>query len=56
MFDIQIALMRGFAIGINYSNEDLENIEVIADDMRHTIQIIFFVIIININYFLPNEE
>ena len=56
MFDVNVAMMRGFGIGLNYSNEDLENIEVIADNMRHTIQIIFFILIININYYTKLED
>ena len=56
MFDVNIALMRGFGVGINYSNEDLEGVDYIANDLRHTIQIIFFFVIININYYTPIEE
>ena len=56
MFDVNIALMRGFGVGINYSNEDLEGLDYIANDLRHTIQIIFFFVIININYYTPIEE
>ena len=48
MFDIDIAVMRGFGGGINYPKEDIEGLEAIADDLRHTIQVIFFFVIINI--------
>ena len=56
MFDVNIAVMRGFGVGINYSNEDLEGVDVLADNMRHTIQIIFFILIININYYIKLED
>ena len=51
MFEIHFALMRGFGLCINYTNEDLEGVPVIADDMRHTIQLILFIVIININFY-----
>ena len=51
MFEIHFALMRGFGLCINYTNEDLEGVPVIADDMRHTIQLILFIFLININYY-----
>jgi len=56
MFDVSISVMRGFGIGFNYSNEDIEGLEPLADDLRHTIQIIFFFVIININYYTQIEE
>lgn len=56
MFEISVSVMRGFGVGFNYSNEDIEGLEPLADDLRHTIQIIFFFVIININYYTPNEE
>ena len=56
MFDVSISVMRGFGIGLNYSNEDIEGVETLADDLRHTIQIIFFFVIININYYTQIEE
>lgn len=56
MFDVSISVMRGFGIGFNYSNEDIEGIESLADDLRHTIQIIFFFVIININYYTPIQD
>ena len=56
MFDVSISVMRGFGIGFNYSNEDIEGVETLADDLRHTIQIIFFFVIININYYTQIEE
>ena len=55
MFDIDIAVMRGFGVGFNYTNEDIEGVETIADDLRHTIQIIFFFVIINITYYTHRE-
>tara|TARA_Y100001937_G_C6886374_1_gene227001 strand:+ start:66 stop:236 length:171 start_codon:yes stop_codon:yes gene_type:complete len=55
MFDIDIAVMRGFGVGFNYTNEDIEGIETIADDLRHTIQVIFFFVIINITYYTHRE-
>ena len=39
MFEVNVAYMRGFGLGFNYSNEDIEGIETIADDLRHTIQV-----------------
>ena len=41
MFDFEIAIMHGFGLGINYTNEDIEGADRIADDLRHTLQIIF---------------
>ena len=55
MFDIDIAVMRGFGVGINYTNEDIEGVETIADDLRHTIQVIFFFVLINITYYTHRE-
>lgn len=51
MFEIQIATCYGIGLGIYYTNEDIEEVEKIADDLRHTIQIAFFFVIININYY-----
>ena len=56
MFEVNVAYMRGFGLGFNYSNEDIEGVETIADDLRHTIQIIFFFVIININYYTPIQD
>jgi hypothetical protein len=51
MFEIEVATCYGFGIGVYYTNENIEGIDVIADDLRHTIQIAFFFVLININYF-----
>lgn len=51
MFQVEIFPIYGLIIGINYSNEDIEMIEVIADDKRHTIQFFFLLIGLNIHYF-----
>ncbi len=56
MYDIEIAYIWGFGLCINYSNEDIEGTDKIADDLRHTIQIVFFIIIININYYTDDSE
>jgi len=51
MFDIEVAICYGFGVGVYYTNEDIEGVEKIADDLRNTIQIAFFFVIINIIYF-----
>jgi len=56
MYDIEIAMLRGFGLCVNYSNEDLEGLDRIADDLRHTIQIVFFIVIINIHFYTEDYE
>ena len=51
MFQVEFFPIYGVIAGVNYSNEDLENIEVVADDKRHTIQLFFFILGINIHFF-----
>tara|TARA_Y100001938_G_scaffold129812_1_gene185131 strand:+ start:124 stop:288 length:165 start_codon:yes stop_codon:yes gene_type:complete len=51
MFEVQIATCYGIGLGVYYTNEDIEGVDKIADNLRHTIQIAFFLVIININYF-----
>jgi len=51
MFEIEVATCYGFGIGIYYTNEDIEGMEKVADNLRNTIQIAFFFVIININYY-----
>ena len=55
MFQIDFFPIYGAMIGINYSNEDIEEVEVIADDKRHTIQFFFFVFGMNFHWFTANE-
>jgi len=55
MFEIDFFPIYGFLIGVNYSNEDLENLEVIADDKRHTLQFFFIIFGINVHWFTYNE-
>lgn len=51
MLQIDIFPLYGVTIGINYSNEDLEMMEIVADDKRHTIQLFFFVFGLNIHWY-----
>jgi hypothetical protein len=51
MVQLELFPVYGFIVGINYSNEDIEMIEVIADDKRHTIQVFLLLIGLNIHYF-----
>ena len=51
MFQIEFFPIYGIIAGVNYSNEDIENIEVLADDKRHTLQLFFFIFGINIHFF-----
>jgi hypothetical protein len=51
MFEIEVATCYGFGIGIYYTNEDIEGMDKVADNLRNTIQIAFFFVIININYY-----
>lgn len=51
MFDVSISTIYGIGIGVFYSNEEIEEVKTIADDLRHTLQIAFFFIIININWY-----
>ena len=52
MFQVEFFPVYGLIVGINYSNEDLEMIEVVAEDRRHTIQIFLFIFGFNIHFFL----
>ncbi|MBT7881396.1 MAG: hypothetical protein HN624_02995 [Flavobacteriaceae bacterium] len=56
MFEIEVATCYGIGIGVYYTNENIEGVDVIADDLRHTIQIAFFFILININYFTDDSN
>lgn len=51
MVQLELFPVYGFIVGVNYSNEDIEMIEVIADDKRHTIQIFLLIIGLNFHYF-----
>lgn len=55
MLQLDFFPIYGIMIGVNYSNEDLEQIEVVADNKRHTIQFFFFLFGINIHWFTDNE-
>lgn len=56
MFDIEIAWMYGCGLGFNYTNEDIEGADRIADDLRHTIQIIAIIALINIHFYTDVSE
>ena len=49
MFQIDFFPIYGIILGVNYSNEEIEQIEVLADDKRHTLQI--FIFIFDLNFF-----
>ena len=51
MFQVEFFPIYGVIAGFNYSNEDIEDFEVVADDKRHTIQLFFFILGINIHFF-----
>lgn len=51
MVQLELFPVYGLILGVNYSNEDIEMIEVIADDKRHTIQVFLLLIGLNIHYF-----
>ena len=51
MFEVDIFPIYGLIVGVNYSNEDIEMLDVVADDKRHTIQIFLFLIGFNIHFF-----
>lgn len=51
MVQLELFPVYGLILGVNYSNEDIEMIEVVADDKRHTIQVFLFLIGLNIHYF-----
>jgi|DEB0MinimDraft_10_1074344.scaffolds.fasta_scaffold259626_2 hypothetical protein len=55
MLQLDFFPIYGFMVGVNYSNEELEEIEVVADDKRHTLQLFFFVLGLNIHWFSKNE-
>ena len=44
MVQLELFPVYGLILGVNYSNEDIEMVEVIADDKRHTIQFFFLLI------------
>ena len=51
MVEIEIFPIYGCILGVNYSNEDLELLEVVADDKRHTIQIFLLLIGISFHFY-----
>lgn len=51
MFEIYIAKLNGLLLGFHYTNEHLEQIETIDNELRHTVQVALFVIMININWY-----
>lgn len=51
MVQLELFPVYGLILGVNYSNEDIEMIEVVADDKRHTIQVFLLLIGLNIHYF-----
>ena len=51
MVQIDFFPIYGVMVGINYSNEEIEMIEVVADDKRHTIQVFLLIIGLNFHYF-----
>jgi hypothetical protein len=51
MFELDIFPIYGLIVGVNYSNEDIEMLEVVADDKRHTIQVFLFLFGFNIHFF-----
>ena len=54
MFQIDFFPISGIILGVNYSNEEIEQIEVLADDKRHTLQIFIFIFGINFHWFTAN--
>lgn len=55
MIQIDFFPIYGFMVGINYSNEEIEMIEVVADDKRHTLQFFLFIFGFNIHWFTYNK-
>lgn len=51
MIQIDFFPIYGAMVGINYSNEDIEQIEVVADDKRHTLQFFLFILGFNIHWY-----
>ena len=51
MFQVEFFPIYVIIAGINYSNEDIEMLDVVADDKRHTLQLFFFIAGINIHFF-----
>lgn len=56
MFNIYVSPLRGLLLGVAYSNEDIEGIEVEEDNLRHVLQIAFFLIMINVVWYTEYEE
>lgn len=55
MFQIDFFPLYGIVFGINYSNEEIEGMPVLADDKRHTMQFFLFVFGFNIHWFTLNK-
>jgi len=55
MIQVDFFPIYGVMVGINYSNEDIEMIEVIGDDKRHTLQFFLFLFGFNIHWFTYNS-
>lgn len=56
MFNIYVSPLRGLLLGAAYSNEEIEGIEVEEDNLRHVLQIAFFLIMINVVWYTEYEE
>jgi len=56
MFNIYLSPLRGLLLGAAYSNEEIEGIEVEEDNLRHVLQIAFFLIMINVVWYTEYEE
>lgn len=54
MFQIDFFPIYGIILGVNYSNEEIEQIEILADDKRHTLQVFIFIFGINFHWFTAN--
>jgi hypothetical protein len=56
MYNIFLSPLRGLLLGVAYSNEDIEGIEVEEDNLRHVLQIALFIIMINVVWYTEYEE
>ena len=51
MLEIDFFPIYGLIVGINYSDEDIEQLDFVADNKRRTIQIFLLIFGFNINFY-----
>jgi hypothetical protein len=51
MIQIDFFPLYGVLFGFNYTNENIEEVELLGDDLRHTMQFFLFLFGFNVHWF-----